>query len=113
MHKLKLDLDQLTVESFDTNPPEGARRGTVQGLARTIYNTCVPSGAYTCGNLSCEPGCDNSNGGTCDASCNGTCDATCNCTGNSCYGSCINTCNVTCDTCMTNCQQDSCVYVCP
>ncbi|HET7233407.1 MAG TPA: hypothetical protein VFJ16_25575 [Longimicrobium sp.] len=111
MHKLKLDLDQLTVDSFDTNPPAGERRGTVQGLARTLYDTCLCSGGGTC--ISCDPGCDNSVGGTCDVSCGGTCDNTCNCTGNSCYGTCNVSCNVTCDTCQTNCQQESCVYICP
>jgi hypothetical protein len=111
MHKLKLDLDQLTVESFDTIVPDGTQRGTVQGFGPTRFVSCVP-GAATCG-ISCEPGCDNSVGGTCDPSCGGTCDATCNCTGNSCYGTCAATCNVTCATCQTYCQQESCVYVCP
>lgn len=113
MRKLKLDLDHLAVESFDTNPPEGAQRGTVLGLAPTRFDTCLcTGGGATCG-LSCDPGCDNSVGGTCDVSCNGTCVGSCNCTGNSCYGSCIATCNASCDTCLTNCQQESCVYVCP
>jgi hypothetical protein len=113
MHKLKLDLDHLTVESFETNAANGAQRGTVRALAPsppliTAGSTCP---------VSCEPTCDYSIGGTCDASCGdtcgGTCGETCNCSGNSCYATCFGTCNVTCDTCQTNCQQESCVFHCP
>ena len=58
--KLKLNLDELTVDSFDTTKNE-AKIGTVFGEQCTCYTNC------TC------PGCP-----TCDASCNGTCyDYTC------------------------------------
>jgi hypothetical protein len=95
MRKLKLDLDHLTVDSFDINPSDGTRRGTVQGFSHVcgptrIDLTCLD----TCG--TCDPSC-----ATC-VSCYNTCDNTC---GPSCYG--------TCQTCQTNCQQESCVYVCP
>lgn len=102
MHKLKLDLDQLAVESFDTNPSDSARRGTVQGFVPTPAATCFitcPTCYNTC--ASC--------GGTCDNSCGGTC----YCSGYTCGGSCGGTCNeVTCVTCHTNCEQDSCVGPC-
>jgi hypothetical protein len=68
MRKLRLDLDQLTVDSFDTVTAK-SERGTVVGEQCTCYTQCD-----TC------PGCP-----TCNASCNGTCDQTC---GDSCWGSC-------------------------
>jgi hypothetical protein len=66
--KLKLNLDDLTVDSFDTIRPV-PKPGTVFGEQCTCYTQC------TC------PGCP-----TCDASCNGTCGDTC-----------PNTCAYTCD----------------
>jgi hypothetical protein len=77
--KLKLNLDDLSVDSFDTTLREKAR-GTVFGEQCTCYTNC------TC------PGCP-----TCDASCNGTC-----------AGTCENTCANTCDdaTCL-RCGTDS------
>ena len=76
MNKLKLALDDLHVDTFQTTPVE-APKGTVFGEQCTCYTNC------TC------PGCP-----TCDASCNGTCDASCNGT---CDASCNGTCNLTCD----------------
>jgi hypothetical protein len=79
--KLKLHLDDLTVDSFDTTRP-AAKQGTVFGEQCTCYTNC------TC------PGCP-----TCYASCNGTCDATCpntcayTCDDASCAGSCGDTCD--------------------
>ncbi len=69
--KLKLNLEQLTVDSFDTTSTEKPK-GTVFGEQCTCYTNC------TC------PGCP-----TCDATCAQTCDdATCpNCP------TCANTCN--------------------
>ena len=57
--KLKLNLDQLTVDSFDTSASEKPR-GTVFGEQCTCYTQC------TC------PGCP-----TCDATCPYTCEQTC------------------------------------
>ena len=70
--KLKLNLDQLAVDSFDTSVSEKPK-GTVFGEQCTCYTNC------TC------PGCP-----TCDASCNGTCYASCNggCSGATCDHSC-------------------------
>jgi len=98
MRELKLDLDQLTVDSFDTVVANNAGRGTVAAHS----HACV-SPFETCAALSCNNTC-----GTCDPSC-----ASCA----SCYGTCYNTCgpscNGSCETCQTNCQQESCVYICP
>jgi hypothetical protein len=76
MKKLKLDLEDLSVESFATTPEPRAEGGTVFGQQCTCYTQC------TC------PGCP-----TCDASCNGSCVNTC---AASCNGSCVNTCGDTC-----------------
>lgn len=66
--KLMLNLEDLTVDSFDTTTPQKAK-GTVFGEQCTCYTQC------TC------PGCP-----TCYASCNGTC-------GDTCAGTCYNTCD--------------------
>jgi hypothetical protein len=86
MKKLKLELDNLAVESFDTTATHKSR-GTVIGEQCTCYTycntcpgcpTCDATCAYTCDDATC-PQCP-----TCAASCNGTCDDTCG--GNSyCY----------------------------
>jgi hypothetical protein len=67
--KLKLDLDALQVESFDTTVADHRHEGTVFGQGCTCYTNCTCPGCPTC---------DASCGGTCAASCNGTCDASCN-----------------------------------
>jgi hypothetical protein len=67
MNKLKLQLDDLRVDSFDTTA--GRReKGTIFGEQCTCYTNCTCPGCPTC-DASCN--------GTCDASCNGTCDASC------------------------------------
>jgi hypothetical protein len=80
MRKLKLRLEDLRIDSFDTTAAQKAK-GTVFGEQCTCYTQC------TC------PGCP-----TCDASCNGTCDGTCN-ENDTCVGSCNFTeCDVDCPT---------------
>jgi hypothetical protein len=87
MKKLKLHLDELRIDSFDTTAPQNAR-GTVFGEQCTCYTQCTCPGCPTC-DASCN--------GTCDASCNGTCDASCG--NNTCYASCNYTaCRVDCPT---------------
>jgi hypothetical protein len=93
MRKLRLDLDVLAVDSFDTQGA-GKGKGTVlaESGASTYYTLCVgpcaptwdaPTCAYTCDDPTC-PACP-----TCAESCNGTCDATCYETcGVSCYETC-------------------------
>jgi hypothetical protein len=77
MHKLKLRLESLRVETFATTlaPPE---RGTVFGEQCTCYTQC------TC------PGC-----ATCDASCNGSCNS-CGCAPSDVGGSACGTCDAGC-----------------
>ncbi|HEX6373896.1 MAG TPA: hypothetical protein VF006_33515 [Longimicrobium sp.] len=75
MNKLRLRLDDLRIDSFDTSPAQQAK-GTVFGEQCTCYTQCTCPGCPTC-YASCN--------GTCDASCNGTCAGTC---GDSCYGTC-------------------------
>ena len=98
MNKLKLRLDDLRVDTFQTTPVK-KEKGTVFGEQCTCWTNC------TC------PGCP-----TCDASCNGTCDASCNGTcGGSCAGTCDASCGGTCDwTCdyTCNCSDYSCDYTC-
>jgi hypothetical protein len=84
--KLILNLEDLSVDSFDTTAAEKPR-GTVFGEQCTCYTVC------TC------PGCP-----TCDVSCNGTCPDTC-----------ANTCQYTCDdySCAWTCAGNTCeVYTC-
>jgi hypothetical protein len=71
--KLKLNLNELRVDSFNTSGSE-QKNGTVFGEQCTCYTNCTCPGCPTC-DASCN--------GTCDASCNGTCDYTCNCGGDS------------------------------
>ena len=84
MRKIRLNPEELHVDSFTTLTSESERVGTVMGQyrlppAESGMDPCV---AYT----------DN----TCYASCNGTCGATC---GASCYGTCAgqNTCGASCN----------------
>jgi hypothetical protein len=67
--KLKLNLDEISVDSFTTEYRK-VRSGTVHGQACTCPTACTCPGCPTC-DASCN--------GTCDASCNGTCGATCGC----------------------------------
>ena len=88
MNKLRLDLEDLSVESFDTTPAARAENGTVFGQQCTCYTQCTCPGCPTC-----DASCNGTCGGTCAASCNGTCGDTC---AGSCYGSCDDTCGGTC-----------------
>jgi hypothetical protein len=90
MKKLKLHLDDLQIDSFQTTPAEKPK-GTVFGEQCTCYTQC------TC------PGCP-----TCDASCNGTCDATCPNTCFTCELSCRPSCLGTCDYFNPSCVYTNC-----
>lgn len=88
MAKLKLNLEQLTVDTFDTAVPT-SKNGTVFGEQCTCYTNCTCPGCPTCENTQC-------NEVTCAASC-GSCDVTCDA---SCwYGYCPSnpTCNMSDD----------------
>ncbi|HEV2736456.1 MAG TPA: hypothetical protein VGV85_16540 [Longimicrobiaceae bacterium] len=92
MKKLKLDLEDLTVESFATTPESRGEGGTVFGQNHcTCYTQCTCPGCPTC-----DASCNGTCGGTCDASCNGTCGGTCDF---SCGDTCYETCGYTCQTC--------------
>ena len=92
--KLKLSLDDLQIDSFQTTAPEKPK-GTVFGEQCTCYTQCTCPGCPTCANY-----------GTCDASCNGTCNASCNgtCGGYTCEGSCGYSCEWTACDCGTETQ---------
>jgi hypothetical protein len=72
MKKLRLHLEDLQIDSFQTTPGEKTK-GTVFGEQCTCYTQCTCPGCPTC-DASCNGTCDASCNGTCDASCNGTCD---------------------------------------
>ncbi|WP_420128328.1 hypothetical protein [Longimicrobium sp.] len=90
--KLKLNLEDLAVDSFDTMRP-APKKGTVFGEQCTCYTQCTCPGCPTC-----DASCNGTCGGTCEASCNGTCGGTCEascngtCAGASCGASCFGTC---------------------
>ena len=111
MIKLKLHLDDLAVESFDTCDRE-KEKGTVVGeqcscngtcpltVCATCANTCDDATcAYTCDDATC-PACP-----TCAASCNGTCQ-NCGTDAYSCYDTNCCPINETCQ--QTNCGMELC-----
>lgn len=89
MNKLRLELEELAVESFQTLPEAEAPRGTVQAFASVGDSTCRWAICYY---ETYAPGCTYND--TCAYSCQ-------NCPTN--YATCGNTCNHTCDdaTCVT------------
>jgi hypothetical protein len=99
VRKLKLDVEDLSVESFATTPEARGEGGTVFGQNHcTCYTQCTCPGCPTC-DASCNGTCGGTCGATCDASCNATCF---NCgTG---WTACDRTCDYSCEynpnTCM-------------
>lgn len=92
MGKLRLQLDQLTVDSFDTSTPE-ADRGTVFGEQCTCHTNCTCPGCPTCDHTQCgQLSCHDSCAGTCQGwyTCQGanTRDQTCNMSDNPAYMCC-------------------------
>lgn len=79
-NKLRLELDDIRVDSFELGAQEG--RGTVHGHA------CAVCGCNPC----CCTCCD-----TCQATCPATCPYTC--AGDTCISCPGDTCAFTCDTC--------------
>lgn len=63
MPKLRLSLEQLTVDSFDTSATAAAR-GTVRGEECTCQTDCTCPGCPTCDNT-CHESCYESCYGTC------------------------------------------------
>ncbi|HEY0019355.1 MAG TPA: hypothetical protein VGC13_23845 [Longimicrobium sp.] len=70
MRKLKLNLDQLTVDSFGTTPAD-EKKGTVLGEQCTCQTACTCPGCNTC-DAACGTGWTNC--GSCDSGC-GACDS--------------------------------------
>lgn len=105
MRKLSLNLEALSVQSFETTPAEAAARGTV--LGRGVVNDGV---AYPYPHQQTYPqGCPSplcvdtplaSCDGTCVASCYDSCNGTCQSCVASCAGSCVDTCAATCGFCV-------------
>ena len=134
MPKLKLDLDALTVDTFDTTPAahaggnvvanQQATMATCPGICGTQTNqpsclTCIVQtcGIFSCQHLTChatcpptcQATCQQSCQGTCQMTCPNTCQQTCNITCNgSCAPTCVQSC-VTCETCMTICGGMTCI----
>jgi len=105
MNKLKLRLDDLHVDTFQTTSAP-KQKGTVFGEQCTCYTQCTCPGCPTC-YASCN--------GSCDASCNGTCAASCDATcGGSCDWTCDNTCGDSCGgyTCATAPSPDRECVIC-
>lgn len=73
MNKIRLDFNDLTVESFQTTPERSAQKlGTVH--------------AYGCCPICC-----------CDPCCCSPCDTCCDTCANTCANTCGSTCGITCD----------------
>ncbi len=113
MRKVRLNLDALRVESFDTSsyaarPP----RGTVQarGVVAEPYSDFQQCGSYP----NCpSPLCVDTPLASCDGSCAWTCGDSCNGTCNSCVtcNTCQESCNGTCYLCIPPDPQINGVYV--
>ena len=85
MHKLRLTLEDLQIDSFSTTLVK-KEKGTVYGEQCTCPTACTCPGCPTC-----DASCNGTCGGTCDASCNGTCDCGTwdySCDGNTCVAGC-------------------------
>jgi hypothetical protein len=90
MNKLKLRLDDLQVDTFQTTSLQ-KEKGTVFGEQCTCYTNCTCPGCPTCYascNGTCDASCNGTCGVSCDASCGGTCDYSCGCSDYSCDATC-------------------------
>jgi hypothetical protein len=118
MKKLKLDIDDLAVESFSVDKA-GARLGTVQGQDFTLQcggtNVCTASCNGTCYGSCGGNGCRTIEYVSCDHTC-ATQDILCGGSGNTtCNQPCGQTCDYTCDvaqTCIQSCVGATCPYTC-
>jgi hypothetical protein len=120
MKKLRLDLNDLKVESFVTTPDQGPPQGTVFGQD-TRTQSCDSSCTDTCWEHTCGNTCGESCGGTCDTGC-GSGHATCDCgltpnclTDYTCYHThcCANDSAPGYASCGTTCGEPSCAQQCP
>ncbi|HEY0017519.1 MAG TPA: hypothetical protein VGC13_14505 [Longimicrobium sp.] len=103
MQKLRLNLDALTVESFNTTDGDAAQRGTVQAHRPTPTQSLECESFDYCGTGATDCGCGTaaSECGTCATNC-GTCATGCG----TCYDA---TCGATyCGTCDCPCTCNCC-----
>lgn len=89
MAKLKLDLDRIAVQTFETLPKEASSRGTVLGHDDSLLE-CPSAVWHNCPSMVAQVDCPQSYYGTCQ-SC-----------GNTCVG-----CTATCPTNGVECWEDS------
>ncbi|HEX8692467.1 MAG TPA: hypothetical protein VF746_08620 [Longimicrobium sp.] len=76
MRKLKLDVEELKVDSFEVAEDEKAPRGTVRGHAQyTDYRVCDT--AVDCSWNSCPSNCVSACAVTCYDTCEATCEMSC------------------------------------
>lgn len=86
MKKLRLSLDDLHVDSFDTRINAAPLRGTVPAHENTRPDVCWTAPEYCLSNNHTE--CNNSCRGTCDNSCYQTCGLNFTCDASCVYGTC-------------------------
>ena len=103
MHKVKLALDALRVESFDTTAGDGNGGGTVLGRAYSAPDALCSGYPHGCQSPLCIP--TEVQG---DPTCNETCPQSCS----TCHNSCGGTCDSCPDTCAASCP-DTCQDTCP
>lgn len=106
MAKLKLDVNSLSVQSFQTVATEGAARGTVHGRAE------VPDKTYGC---SINPPCLHTEQLSCNGTCYETCHESCHweLTCHTCLATCPITCWNTCGNTCGSCMVATCGATCP
>jgi hypothetical protein len=101
MKKLKLNLEDLKVESFETSINQKKRIGTIKGFAPPFTETnciqCEPTEQVECPTLSCGGTCPNTCLNTCAATCPDTCPVSCI------FTACGDTCNDKIETCHPEC----------
>jgi len=128
MGKLKLDLDALAVETFETTQPDESQ-GTVhgnqqQGTFQTLFQVSCGGSCIHCGGVATFQSCFQTCGQTCpqvqtcgltcQGTCFGTCQVTCQRTcGFTCYATCQLSCGVTCRTCFHSCLVACTLNDCP
>lgn len=76
MAKLKLNLEAVAVETFETTAPDRREQGTVEGLQNTAPY-CSPSAEIYCPTATCHDGCTADCPGYPPVTWNQTCPPTC------------------------------------
>ncbi|HEX8695606.1 MAG TPA: hypothetical protein VF746_24545 [Longimicrobium sp.] len=110
MPKLRLELEALAVESFDTAPAAGGA-GTVRGHAEA-----VPADEIDCSRCpTCDASCrtcelQDTCWQTCAASCQGSCDSCTLCQEITCATNCLRTCQVDCTSPGAGCAAEDVAY---